>query len=100
MYFQIIGYQRVVGIICCCHYNCIIFVFQITDVGLSFIAANNPCIDTLNLRHCQNISDKGISALALSLKRLKYIDLQVLVLSNLFLLTLTFMFYLLLNLKC
>lgn len=49
---------------------------QITHIGISDLAANNPSIETLKMSNCHNITDDGVVCFVKGLSRLKHLDLQ------------------------
>ncbi|PSN39503.1 hypothetical protein C0J52_17783 [Blattella germanica] len=50
---------------------------QVTHVGISDLAVNNPSIETLIMSNCHNLSDEGVVSFVGRLSRLKHLDLQV-----------------------
>nr|CAD7606858.1 unnamed protein product [Timema genevievae] len=49
---------------------------QISFIGLSFLAARNPSIETLIMSQCYNVTDNGIISVSKFLSRLKHLEVQ------------------------
>nr|CAD7433376.1 unnamed protein product [Timema monikensis] len=50
---------------------------QISFIGLSFLAARNPSIETLIMSQCYNVTDNGIISVSKFLSRLKHLEVQI-----------------------
>nr|CAD7206920.1 unnamed protein product [Timema douglasi] len=49
----------------------------ISFIGLSFLAARNPSIETLIMSQCYNVTDNGIISVSKFLSRLKHLEVQI-----------------------